>query len=147
MSMVTRSTFVERVRSYIGTPFAHQGRLPGVGLDCPGPLICACRELGLKPPAFDVTGYPRVPDGLSLKAVCEEHMQPVPLADLQPADVVLVAWQHGAPQHLGIVADYPGGHLSMVHAEQRHHGKVIETRLVFGRLMRFVAGFAVPGVA
>jgi cell wall-associated NlpC family hydrolase len=145
--MTTRAEFVALVRSYVGTPFVHQGRLPGVGLDCPGPLICACRHFGLVPAAFDITGYPRIPDGTSLQRHCEQHLQPIQQADMQPGDAILVAWQGGPPQHLGVLGDYPGGRLSMIHALQTGRGLVTETRVVFGRVMRFVAAYAVPGLS
>ncbi len=41
-----REDFVRVARSYIGTPFHHQGRLPGVGLDCAGVIVCALAECG-----------------------------------------------------------------------------------------------------
>ena len=61
--------------------------------------------------------------------------------------MVLVAWRDGPPQHLGLVVDHPGGGWGMVHAENRAHRRVIETRLAFGRAMRLVAGYSLPGVA
>jgi cell wall-associated NlpC family hydrolase len=36
-------------RECLGTPFQHQGRVPGVGLDCVGVAIYAAREVGLNP--------------------------------------------------------------------------------------------------
>ena len=34
-------------RSYVGTPFVHHGRRPGVGLDCAGVAFCAAWDAGL----------------------------------------------------------------------------------------------------
>lgn len=144
--MTTREEFVAYVRSLKGTPFKHQGRVPGVGLDCPGPLICACRRFGIRPPDFDVTGYPERPDGSMLKAICDEHMESVPLHEMKPADVLLVGWGKGPPQHLGIVFDYPHGGMAMLHADRVRAKAVTETRVEFGRAMRFVAAYLVPGV-
>jgi cell wall-associated NlpC family hydrolase len=146
MITVTRAAFVALVRSYVGTPFHHQGRLPGVGMDCPAPIVCACWHFGLKPREFDVVGYPRVPDGVTLQRYCDEHMTRIAPALLQPGDAVLVAWAGGPPQHLGVVVDYPGA-LAMVHADSIRRRAVVETRLVFGRAMRLVSGYAIPGVA
>lgn len=144
--MVSRTEFVGHVLTYLDTPFHHQGRLPGVGMDCPAPLICAARHFGIKPQTFDVTSYPRLPDGRSLRVLCEEFMTEIPQTDMQPGDAVLVAWGDGEPQHLGVVVPYKHGGLSMIHAESFKHKKVVETRLVFGRHMRFVAAYKVPGV-
>lgn len=141
--MTTRAEFVVYVRSMVGTPFHHQGRLPGVGLDCPGPLIVAVRHFGIKPPDFDISGYVGTPDGRELKAHCDEHMTPISQDEMQAGDVLLVAWRAGPPQHLGILFDYPYGGLAMVHAVR---SGVQEIRVEFSRAMRFVAAYQVPGL-
>lgn len=87
-----------------------------------------------------------MPDGKTLKALCDAHMIEIEPEDLQTADVVLVRWQKGPPQHLGITVDYPGGRLAMVHAASVGRAGVVETRLEFGRAMGLVACYAVPGV-
>ena len=46
----TRADAVRVARTYIDTPFQHMGRLPGVGLDCAGVLVCVARELSLVAP-------------------------------------------------------------------------------------------------
>lgn len=131
---------VETARSLIGTKFHHQGRVPGVGLDCAGVLIVTAWITGKKPRSFDVTGYPRIPDGVTLQRLCDENLDRV--WELQPGDIALIRWQKSdAPaQHLGIVGDHPNG-LSLIHADSRHHKKVIESRLEFGRYMRLVQGY------
>jgi cell wall-associated NlpC family hydrolase len=145
--MTTRSEVVATARMWRETPFAHQARLKHVGVDCAGLVIGVARELGLVAPDFDVTGYSRVPDG-SMLNLCRELMAPVSQAAMQPGDVVVVAFD-ADPQHLGIVGDYVHGGLSIIHALGRKdgQGRVIETRLMFGRHMRFVAAYALPGVA
>lgn len=146
--MTNRAEFVAYVRSLVGTPFHHQGRTPGVGLDCPGPLIVACWHFGLKPRTFDVTGYSATPDGFELKAHCDEHMQPLMQDMLLPGDVILVRWGKGPPQHLGILFDYPAqfGKFAMVHADSLRAKCVTETRVEFGRAMALVGAYAVPGL-
>lgn len=49
-------------RSMLGTPFHHQGRLPGVGLDCAGLIVCAFRAVGVE--LIDLQGYGRRTDEL-----------------------------------------------------------------------------------
>lgn len=144
--MTTRAEFVATARSYIGTPYHHQGRLPGVGLDCAGLVIAACWAHGLLPLSFDVTGYARTPDGQSLKAYCDEHLQEVSQDWMQPGDVLLVRWQKGPPQHMGILFTYPHGGLAMVHADSMSQRAVSELRVKFGRAMQFVAAYSVPGI-
>jgi len=126
-------------RTYLGTPFHHQGRLPGVGLDCVGVLICVAKELRLVAADFDVTGYQRQPDGVVLMRHLSEHLLPVEQTAMQPGDIVCVAFDKH-PQHVGIVGDYRHGGLSIIHAASKH-GAVVETRLMFTAAMRFVAAF------
>ena len=44
-----------------------------------------------------------------------------------PGDVLLIRWQSGEPSHVGLVADYVWGGLSIIHASTLHG--VIETAL------------------
>jgi cell wall-associated NlpC family hydrolase len=137
------SRIVEVARSYLGTPFAHQGRLPGVGLDCAGVVIAIARELGVVAPDFDITGYGRTPDGVSLMGWCRQYMTEVPRSEMRPGDVLCVAWET-IPHHLCVLGDYRHGGLSIIHSiDQRGkvRGSVVEHRLVFGARMKFVAAF------
>lgn len=145
MRSAIRTAIVAEAMTWVGTPFVHQHRVRGVGVDCAGLVIGVARGLGLVPPDFDVTGYGMTPDGRSLRAYCDTHLQPQG-ANVCAGDVVLVAWKDGPPHHLGIVVDHPSGLLGMIHAENRAHRKVIETRLQFGRAMRLVAAYRFPGV-
>ena len=130
---------VNIARSYLGTPYRHQGRLPGVALDCIGVPICVAWAIGYLPLSFNVTGYRRVPDGHSLIRHLEDRMDPVAQADMQPGDVVCVAFDL-FPHHVGIVGDYPRGGLSIIHAAGRT-GKVVEQRLCFTPDLQFAGAF------
>jgi cell wall-associated NlpC family hydrolase len=130
-------------RRWIGTPYHHQARSPGVGLDCIGLLICAARELGHVPPDFNVTGYRRVPDGHSLMRHLGEQVTQIAQSDMAPGDYVCLAFDKH-PHHVGIIGSYPLGGLSIIHANSKT-GRVEETRLVFNDAMRFVAAFRKGG--
>ena len=142
--MTSRADVVVAARTWTDTPFHHQARLKGVGVDCVGLVIGVARELGLIAPDFDVVGYPRVPDGTSLMALAATHMTPIDRAAMQPGDVVVVSFDRD-PQHLGILGDYRHGGLSIIHAAGLT-GRVIETRLMFSKQMKYVAAFALPGI-
>lgn len=135
---------VSTAREWIGTPFHHQARVKGVGVDCVGLVIAVARELGHVAPDFDVLGYSRHPDGVELMHHLNNNMNVVSQADMRPGDVVCVAFD-SHPQHVGIVADYVHGGLSIIHAASKV-GKVIETRLMFSSAMRFVDAFRFEGV-
>lgn len=141
--MTSRHEVVASARSLLGTPFHHQGRLAGVGVDCAGVPILVCRMLGLKPPEFDVIGYPRMPDGKSLKAYCDAEL--IPTRDMDIGDVVLIRWRDGDPQHLGILGDHIGG-LSLIHADSIRQKRVIESGLRFTKFTRLVQAYRIPGV-
>jgi hypothetical protein len=142
----TAADVVTAARALLGTPFQHQCRSPGVALDCAGVVICTARAVGAVAPEFDVTGYRRLPDGVSLRAYCDAHLRAV--AAPRVGGVVLVSMGPGRPHHLGIVVPYAHGNaLAMVHAESQRHRSVIETRLMFGATMRLQGAYVIPGVA
>lgn len=96
---------VEAARSMLGTPFAHQGRAPGVGLDCIGLIVCSARACGI--PVRDRTDYGRVPDGRTLVVELTAQMDPVEPEDALPGDI-LVFWvrpRSRHPQHVAIKTD------------------------------------------
>jgi cell wall-associated NlpC family hydrolase len=104
------NSFVATVESYVGTPFHHQGRLPGVGLDCAGVVVCALREAGVE--VEDITGYSRLPmQGLFLTMVKKQCDQ-VTFDDLQDGDLCMFRFR-SEPQHLAV---YKNGQI--IHALQ-----------------------------
>ena len=140
--MTTGAEVVQAARGHMDTPWVHQGRTPGVALDCAGLVICVARQLGLVPADMDVNGYTRAPDG-SMLAWCEAHMTRIP--DLELGAVIVVVCDQ-QPQHMGIVADYRHGGWALAHATNAA-GRVVETRLMFARNLRLVAIYRMPGVA
>lgn len=141
---MNRTDIVTAARTWIGTPYMHQARHKGVGVDCIGLVIGVARELQMVPAGFDVNGYSRVPDRVSLMRHAHLHMTLVSIDTMQEGDVVVVSFDRD-PQHFGILATYRPGVLSIIHAAS-HHGKVVEHRLMFSRSMSFVAAFKLPGV-
>ena len=145
--MTTLLDVTRVARSYIGTPFHHMGRLPGVGLDCVGVLICCARELGLVTPDFDIPAYTPTPDGTTMLAWAKEYMTPLSREAMSPGNVILLITDT-EPQHLAILGDYLHGGLSIIHAaNSAKPPRVIETRLMFSRVQRFVAVYALPGMS
>ena len=144
--MTTRAEFIAVVRSYCGTPYVRQGRLPGVGMDCPAPLICAAWQLGIKPQTFDVVGYSSEPDGFTLQRLCDEHLERTD--SMAPGDVLLCAFRGGLPRHLGVLTDDTPDRMYWIHAnDNAKHSRVHEARLVFGpHRMTLVQAYRVPGL-
>lgn len=136
------SEIVQSARELLGTPFHHQGRISGVGVDCVGLVILVARKLGYVPSDFDFTGYPRYPDGKVLIEQLGLHLIEIAKPNMQIGDIVCVAFDKH-PQHVGIIGDYRHGGFSIIHAAGKH-GKVIETRLMFSNSMKFVSAYRFP---
>jgi cell wall-associated NlpC family hydrolase len=123
----TPEQIVACARSWLGTRFAHQGRLKRTqthqgGVDCLGLLVGVARELdihgkdGLPLAQLDETDYAHYPDTVHLRWQLSRAMQEFPVDQIQPGDVVLMSID-GHPQHLGIIAKpYTGMGYTLIHA-------------------------------
>lgn len=146
---MTGAEIVAEARTWLGTPYRHQARLKGVGVDCDGLIIGVARDLGIVAPEFDVQGYARQPDGQTLLAYCREFMTEIPVASMQPGDVPVLCHPRTRGRvagHMGILGDYLYGGLSLIHSEGNSHRKVVEHRLDGETRSRIVAAFRMPGV-
>ena len=148
---VTRADVVAAARGWLETPYRHQHRAKGHGVDCAGLVIGVARELGLVAPSFDVNGYAPTPDGKSLLRLCDQFMRRIGLDAIQPGDVLVYQFSSSlGPQHLGIVGDYLYGGLSLIQALGTSDGKgsVVEWNIARPRKgWKPVQGYALPGVA
>lgn len=127
------ATEVERIaRSWIGTPYAHQASLKGVGSDCLGLLRGVWRELrGEEPEAAPPYSADWAEAGgeETLYMALARHLREMPLCELAPGDVALFRMaRHGPAKHCGVIAQ---SHLSapasrherqltLIHARQNH---------------------------
>jgi cell wall-associated NlpC family hydrolase len=146
---MTGEEIVAVARGWIGTPFHHQGRLKGVGVDCVGLVIGVAKELHILPDDFQTTAYRREPDGVTLIHECDRLLDRVSRDNISIGDILVMSWKT-EPQHVGIIGDYKHGGFSLIHAFGRPGGgKVVEMRLDMNDLMRggkFVAAYRFPGV-
>lgn len=134
---VTRAEVVAAGRAWLGTPFHHQGRLRGVGVDCAGVIIGIAKELKLS--TFDVTGYGHRPDGREMESLCHSHMRCGVITKKQPGDVLLLEVDK-QPQHLALATD-----IGMLHAYAPLR-RVVEHRIDEDWSSRIVAVFILPGI-
>jgi len=144
--IITSAQVVFQARLWKGTRFRHQGRLratPGDrgGVDCIGLVIGVGNDLGLD--VFDMPGYGRDPDteGATLKAKCDEHLVRAPR--LAPGVIVLMHFG-GFPRHMGIIGDYPGGKLSLIHSYIESFG-CVEHRLDDHWRAQIIERYCYPG--
>jgi cell wall-associated NlpC family hydrolase len=145
--MTLADQIIAEARKCMGTPYKHQGRRIGLGLDCIGLIIHVAKTLNIKsrtdPRVDDYMGYKRVPYKDTLTRILDEHMIRIEEHEMMPGDVVCTTMKEN-PHHVGIVAAYPSGGLSIIHAAM-HNGKVVESRLTY-ESMKFVAAYRYPRV-
>lgn len=129
---MTGHDIVLAARSQLDTPFMHQGRLPGMALDCAGLIVVVAKLLNI--PIDDQAGYSRTPAHGLLEAAI--HKQPaiqfVRLSEIAAGDILLMRFS-GEPQHLAIFTGE-----TIIHAYERV-GKVAEHRLDMAWRRRIVS--------
>ncbi len=136
--MATRRQILDEARAWLGTPFHHQGRVRGVGVDCIGLIVGVARGLGMA--VADRTDYARLPDGHGLAAALDDQMRRLAQTEPGPGDVLLLRIRH-QPQHVGILGE--GGTLIHAHAGA---GRVVETPLAGWWGRRVLAVYRFPKV-
>lgn len=99
---MTADDIVAAARECLGTPFSHQDRLLGVGMDCAGVALHAVRATGVE--VLDVKGYGTTPNKGQLAAALDA--QPAlerifNISDRAAGDILLMRFL-GEPQHVGI---------------------------------------------
>lgn len=100
--MTPAEDLIEIARTWIGTPYVHQGRLKGVGVDCVGLIACSALEAGL----ISQADYDSLPVNYSRQANLATLRQQVirflrPVSAAQPGDVFSFRFAlHD--QHLGL---------------------------------------------
>lgn len=134
---VERLAVVAEVRSWIGTPFRHQGRLKGIACDCVGLGIAAARAAGVSEELIAQIphDYTVRPIGDDFRRIMDRYADKVELADAKVADVALLAWRR-YPMHMGVLGNYlhrgAGAPLTLIHADMAAlplPGRVTEQRL------------------
>jgi hypothetical protein len=130
---VTRADVIAAGREWIGTPFVHQGRVKGVGVDCVGLAIGIAEDLGILT-HDEALALPRdyrpLPDHLHMRDLLNKHMEAVwpPSA----AEWVWLSVGVRMPTHLAMLTDNE----RMIHACSIQ-GSVVERR--FKKSMHRVA--------
>lgn len=83
-------SIILHARSTIDTPYRHQGRVAGVGLDCVGVLAHIASSMGL--PYEDFRAYPKLPTKNTLRTMLDAQKSLVPIDrhELSAGDVMLL---------------------------------------------------------
>lgn len=115
--MTTGAEVASAARRYLGTPFVHQGRALGAGVDCAGLLACVARDLGL--PLSDCVVYARQPDPVRFMAELRARFEPT--QSIEPGCALHFAYGRW-PMHLGVALNAE----QFVHAYWGH-GVILST--------------------
>lgn len=131
---------VTAARNLINTPYQHQGRTPGKGLDCSGVVVLTAILSGLTDKKWGKTNYPRNASD-SLREGLEEYC--LKMEKLTPGTIALFKIT-AIPYHCGIVTDY-NDDLGLLHAYE-NVGRVREHALIPWWKDKIVQIYGFPGV-
>lgn len=145
MTQFTAKDVYEKARDWVGTPYAHHGRIKGRTCDCVGLIVGVGEEIGLDGlyPRFDYSDHPKAEMLIrETGAVLEEQVGRVqPVAGEVVAITVRMV---GEPQHLAIVGE-DHGRLTLIHAFLKEE-KVVEQGLSKWWQARILRVYRYPGV-
>ncbi len=140
---ITRMEIVQEARTWIGTPFRHQGSLKGVACDCIGLIKAIGMQFKLMdydqtyPEALSYANYSMMPDSKRMREALGRWFIPVPVAEAQVADFYFMAWGR-EPQHVALVTDH-----GIIHSYSGA-GKVVEHSLDDRWRQRIAAAYRFP---
>ena len=120
--MITRKQICDTSRTFLDTPFHHQGRLKNVGVDCAGLVVEVTKELEIFKEEYDYQGYSKIPDGLQLLAHLRKNCKEKNINEYKQGDILLFRFSQ-YPQHLGIMLE--DGYF--IHSFMRARKVVIQT--------------------
>lgn len=118
--MPTKEQIVGKAREYVGTPFRHQGRIKGLGLDCVGLPLCVGEDLGLKDKdgkpflKTDNANYSDQPQDQFVHQEAVRRMIAIPSSELRDGDMVTLKVP-SIPCHVAIISTVCGVR-GMIHA-------------------------------
>ena len=138
---MTADDILAAARQCLGTPFRHQGRLVGFGLDCAGLAVHVARQIGVG--HLDVSGYGRTPASGQLERSLDSQpcLERVALIeDRLPGDLLLMRFASD-PQHLAILTDQQ----TIIHAYETV-GQCCEHRLSSVWASRIVRVYRFRGI-
>lgn len=105
--MTTRQQLIDEARTWLGTPYHHQGRVKGVGVDCINFVLGVAEATDLIPDGFSMepySGYGRIPDPKKIIGGCERFMDRIDKKEARMGDVLVLRFVR-EPQHFAIVSN------------------------------------------
>lgn len=152
---VSRSAIVKAARGWVGTPFAHQGRIKGRAVDCVGLVLCVAEELGIDGACSSPESWTRQPkysqygpEPFRGKVFneCVERLEKVQDSESIKVGDILSLRVPLTPCHVAIVSEH-NGVLYMIHAYNGGTNKKCCEHVLDSAWRRRIAGvFRFPGV-
>ncbi len=119
--MINKSRIVQTGRQYIGTPFVHQGRKPGIGLDCVGLISAIAKNNECY---FEDQDCYNIQQWAGDKLLLEMEQNFTPLVNPENACILLIWFRRPhLPQHFAIYTDRD----TIIHTEEAT-GRVVEVQ-------------------
>ncbi|MDD3370758.1 MAG: peptidase P60 [Alphaproteobacteria bacterium] len=134
---------VVEARTWLNTPFQHQGCLKGVACDCIGLVKGVGMALGLVDydPASETArrfaSYSMQPNSQKMREGLATWLVPIPVSDTTLADILFMAWGR-EPQHVALITD-----MGIIHSYSTV-GRVVEHSLDVHWKRRIVAAYRYP---
>lgn len=128
--MITGAQIVAEARTWLDTPYVHQGRVKGVGVDCIGVPGMTGVMLGAEGAAEwrsrpEYHNYSPQPDPRLLLRGCNEFFDPVQRrSEIRVGDIAIMRWED-EPMHFALMTEIEEPYV--LHA-LRGVGKVCEHR-------------------
>jgi hypothetical protein len=147
--MTTRKQIVDVARTFVGTPYLHQGRLKGKAMDCVGLPLCIGEELGLLDKlgvpfkGSDNANYSAQPLDQAVQEEAERRLIEKPVDQMKDGDIITLCVPT-IPCHTAIVSTV-NGTTGMIHA-YKANGKVVEHIMDEKWYKRIKSAFEYPGV-
>jgi NlpC/P60 family putative phage cell wall peptidase len=139
---IAREQIVAEARSWIGTPYAHQASLKGVGCDCLGLVRGVWRaHYGEEPeltPAYS-SDWAEATGEEKLAAAARRHLIEIATDKAEPGDLLLFRWRPHLPAKHAAILSAPD---RMIHA---HDGAAVaEVHFAPYWRRRLAFAFALP---
>lgn len=111
----------QEARTWVGTPYAHQHRLKGGGVDCVGLILGVGIALDIMDWSLErwapFSKYSRTPNPAKMRDGMATFLTEIPKGAPTLGRIVWMQWRDGLPMHLGIIGELDG-RPTLIHAYQ-----------------------------
>jgi len=138
---MTREEIVAEARTWIGTPWKHQGRLKGRSCDCLGLIVGVLQKFEPDLRGFkDTRDYSHTPDVREAEKLLETYLAKIPREEAKPGDILRFYFDKDS-LHLGFVTQK-----GMIHAYNLAGRKVTEHAIPPDWQCKIVRVYRIPGI-